>query len=395
MKRKVSKIIVPDGRRDINYAKVLEIAESIELIGLINPITIDRNDMLIAGGHRLEAHKLLGRKTIECIVRDRGELQSELAEVDANLIRNDLDAIGIGENALKRDEILDALGLRAKSGTNIKNLGTGAVSASVRTTADIAKQIGVSKRVLQENRQLARDLTIEAKNAVRVVDATKLDALKLSRKSPREQNVIAKMILGGKAASIIESIREFERGKLIAKLEDISTQKVKKAKGQYDVIVIDPPWPMKKIELDKCPEQVEFDYPTMTESELSELKIPAAPDCHLWLWTTQRFLPIALRLLEKWGFKYTCLFTWHKSRGFQPFGLPKFNSEFAIYARRGNPQFIDTKSFFTCFEAPSGKHSEKPEKFYEVVRRVTAGRRLDMFNRRQIKGFDGWGNEAK
>jgi MT-A70. len=41
------------------------------------------------------------------------------------------------------------------------------------------------------------------------------------------------------------------------------------------VIVIDPPWPMKKIERDVAPNQVEFDYPTMSEEELFDLKFHA------------------------------------------------------------------------------------------------------------------------
>ena len=395
MKLRISEIIVPKGRRAVNYAKVLEIAESIRIVGLLNPISVDRKKRLIAGAHRLAACKLLGIKVIECIVRDYDELRSDLAEIDENLVRNDLDAIGIGENALKRDEILDALGLRAKSGTNIKNLGTGATFGTLRTTADIAKEINISKRVLQENKQLARNLTDTAKQAVRMAESSKQDAMRLSRKSHKEQEAISKMILRGKVATVLEAIHEYERKKLRAHLNSIASQKVKAVEGVYDVIVVDPPWNLKLRELVHVPEQVGLKYPTMSEEELADLHIPAATDCHLWLWTPHRFLPTAFGLLEKWGFQYAYTFVWHKNQGFQAPGLPKSNCEFALYARKGLPKFVDLKAFATCFNAPGGKHSEKPEEFYEILRRVTAGRRLDMFNRRKIEGFDGWGNEAK
>ena len=396
-KIKISTITVPEGRRrSIDRRKVLGLAESIRIVGLLNPITITEDGTLIAGAHRLESYKYLGFDEIECVVLRGDELYCKLAEIDENLIRNDLDVIGIGEHAISRDEILDAMGLRAKSGDNrFTDRGADFAPLHLQTTAYIAKEIGISKRVLQENKQLARHLTVAAKEAVRMVEATKQDALRLARKKPEEQEVIAEKILNGGATNVLEAIRETAREKMRTHLESIATQKVKKAAGLYDVIVIDPPWRSDKFELDVMPERVGLDYPTMSEEELADLPIPAAENCHIWLWTTHRFLPVALRLLETWRFKYVCSFVWHKNGGFQPLELPQYNCEFVLYAKKGTPQFTTTKNFFTCFNAKRGKPSEKPEVFYELVRRVTAGRRLDMFNRRKIKGFDGWGYEAK
>jgi N6-adenosine-specific RNA methylase IME4 len=192
-----------------------------------------------------------------------------------------------------------------------------------------------------------------------------------------------------------EAHRVMRRDEVSKKLATLAAAGAAATDGKYDVIVLDPPWPMQKIERDCRPNQVAFDYPTMTEEQLAALEIPCADDCHVWVWTTHRFLPMALRLLYKWGLKYVCTFVWHKPGGFQPVGLPQYNCEFAVYARKGSPPFLDTKDFGVCFNAPRGEHSEKPEAFYETLRRVTGGRRLDMFNRRKIEGFDGWGNEAK
>ena len=178
-----------------------------------------------------------------------------------------------------------------------------------------------------------------------------------------------------------------------AKVEQIAEKQADGFNKLYDVIVIDPPWPMQKIDREVRPNQSAFDYPVMQEDEIKAVNLPAASDCHLFVWTTQKFLPMALRCIEHWGFRYVCTFVWHKPGGFQPIGLPQYNAEFAVYARKGSPNFVDTKAFPVCFEAKRGAHSEKPEEFYETLRRVTDGERIDMFNRREIDGFDVWGNE--
>ena len=41
---------------------------------------------------------------------------------------------------------------------------------------------------------------------------------------------------------------------------------------RYGTIVIDPPWEMEKIKRDVAPNQVAFDYPTMTEDELQDVQ---------------------------------------------------------------------------------------------------------------------------
>ena len=192
----------------------------------------------------------------------------------------------------------------------------------------------------------------------------------------------------------VELKREKKREALIKRVESIEVKQAKALKGLYDVVVIDPPWDMHRIELDERPTDVGFDYPTMSIDEIKDLEVPCADDCHVFLWTTQKHLPEALEVLRDWGLKYVCTFTWHKNAGMQPLGLPQYNAEHILYARKGTPQFVDTKNFQICFNAPRGKHSEKPREFYETVCRTTLGRRLDMFNRREINGFDGWGNEA-
>lgn len=75
----VDEIKVRDGRRELNIDYAHELSESVRELGLLNPITVDKEHFLIAGLHRLEAVKLLGWSEIECNECSLEGLQAELA----------------------------------------------------------------------------------------------------------------------------------------------------------------------------------------------------------------------------------------------------------------------------------------------------------------------------
>jgi len=164
---------------------------------------------------------------------------------------------------------------------------------------------------------------------------------------------------------------------------------------KYNTIVIDPPWPVKKIHRDERPNQDALDYPTMTVEEIMDFPVSqfSADNSFLFMWTTQKYLPHGLRILKTWGFNYLLTMVWHKPGGFQPFSLPQYNCEFVLLGKRGLAEFKDTKAFPCCFEAPRGEHSEKPQEFYDLLDRVTGGDKIDVFARKHRNGWTLFGNE--
>lgn len=163
--------------------------------------------------------------------------------------------------------------------------------------------------------------------------------------------------------------------------------------GQYSTVVVNPPWPMAKIETDHRPRPVEFDYPTLPLADIAGLSVGdmLADDAFVFLWTTTKFLPDAFRILEGWGVKCRFLMVWHKPGGFQPFNMPQLNGEFVVGGRRAIRSFGMRRRSTRFSMRPRAGHSVKPDEFYDLLRRVTPEPRLDMFSRREIAGFDGWG----
>ena len=114
MKLQLTDITIKQGRRAVDESKVRELAQSMSEVGLINPITITQDKTLITGAHRLAAAKLLGRTEIEATVSELEGFKAELAEIDENLMRNELHYIDSGNLQVRRRELLESMGLMAK-----------------------------------------------------------------------------------------------------------------------------------------------------------------------------------------------------------------------------------------------------------------------------------------
>ncbi|MBT8328454.1 MAG: ParB N-terminal domain-containing protein, partial [Desulfofustis sp.] len=95
-------------RKDIG--DLASLAQSIQQVGLINPILIDENDTLVAGFRRLSACKNLGYKEVEVRVVEMGgdELKMLDAEVAENFYRKEFTPEEILSTERRRQEIEEA-----------------------------------------------------------------------------------------------------------------------------------------------------------------------------------------------------------------------------------------------------------------------------------------------
>ncbi|BAZ68892.1 MAG: ParB N-terminal domain-containing protein [Pelatocladus maniniholoensis HA4357-MV3] len=171
----IDKIKIGVNRRPLNGEKVKDLKESIQANGLLNPITLDQHYNLVAGLHRLTACQMLGLEEIECnVVNYEDAEQSRLAEIDENLIRNELEPLERNELWLEREQILQRMGLRAKAGDNQYTLkGSATISPPAKTTKDIAKKTGFSERTLQQGLQIAKAIHPEVKQLIKETPLTK------------------------------------------------------------------------------------------------------------------------------------------------------------------------------------------------------------------------------
>jgi ParB family transcriptional regulator, chromosome partitioning protein len=88
---------------------VTELEKSIQTLGLIAPIVISPDNIILAGARRYQAMLNLGFSEAPVLVVNKGELERELISIDENLVRKDLSKMEIESHLRRAKEIYQQL----------------------------------------------------------------------------------------------------------------------------------------------------------------------------------------------------------------------------------------------------------------------------------------------
>ena len=176
-------------RRNFDMEAIEELAESIKVYGIIQPIIVKKRDgyyEIIAGERRWRAAKKAGLTEMPCIIRDDDERKAKEIALIENIQREDLNPIEkargfrqlIDEYGLKQQELADMMGMNRTTVTNclrILNLDPRVIDLAMEGKLmeshcrsllgyeDPEKQYQMALRII-ETGQSVRDLERDLKN---------------------------------------------------------------------------------------------------------------------------------------------------------------------------------------------------------------------------------------
>jgi N6-adenosine-specific RNA methylase IME4 len=212
-----------------------------------------------------------------------------------------------------------------------------------------------------------------------------------------------------KAPDLIQEMKEGKKT-IVAARQELRRREAKEApplptENKYRVIYADPPWSYSNnmtVENERKSTSMgdpQDHYPTMATQAICDLGIEVRKltedNAVLFLWSTVPHLPEALRVVQAWGFKYKTLIAWDKQKKNYGHYLPT-QIELLILATKGacTPDTGDRQGESNFQSIKKTKHSEKPEKFRQLIDMLYIhGNKLEMFSRKEMKGWDRWGNE--
>ena len=173
------------------------------------------------------------------------------------------------------------------------------------------------------------------------------------------------------------------------------------------VLVADPPWMIGQAFKTTAAKK---HYDLMKDEDILNFQLPImADDSLLFLWRLASRPQIAFDVMKKWGYTYKTELVWVKTtkefepverEGELPEALLAFGNghyvraahEVCMIGRRGRGH-VDSHSTRSVIIAPRGRHSAKPDEFYNAVEAMCKGPYVELFARTQRTGWQQYGDE--
>ena len=257
------------------------------------------------------------------------------------------------------------------------------------STAEVAKQLGISARSIESARAVERggmELAAAARKGVLSLE----DAEDVAKQPESIQRRVLELIGEGwrPRRAIMQAKRDLARpGRLSEGAPD-----------RFAVIYADPPWYFSN---DGMVGHSSLEYPCLQTSEICALEIGgrsvadirASDAAMLFMWTTNAHLPDALQVIAAWGFEYKTNAVWSKRQS-NPGPTFRMRHELLLVAKHGQPEIVEHPDSVFGFVVPR-RHSAKPPEVRGLIERMCPhGPRLELFARERAEGWHSFGNEV-
>jgi N6-adenosine-specific RNA methylase IME4 len=335
--------------------------------GLLHPITVFE-DKVLDGRHRERACRELGIRPKFAAYKGR---DARRFVVSMNIMRRHL-------SASQRAMVLVELGVLPR--------GHRPKDSADMTQRQMTRFGHVGLNTVKAAHMVHTHGTAELQDAVREDRVPAKVAAKATAFSSREQDRIAK------ADDPATELRRIQRAAMERKMGDPG----KMPPGKFRVILADVAWRFELWDqMSGGGHAADNHYPTMTLDQIKALKLPAADSAVLFLWATGAMMPQALEVMAAWGFAYKSQIVWAKPRAGTGYWVRSKHELLLIGTRGDIPAPAPGDQPASIIEAPLGRHSEKPEVFYEIIEKMfPTWRKLELFARRKRPGWEVWGNEV-
>ena len=367
--------------------------------GLRDKILLD-DDMILDGRNRHRALLKLGKCTPECFetfedycARTGTKFDPIAFVVSKNIHRRHLTT---RERAFAAARLADLKQGQRKS-ANLQLSDT-------PTQKEAAEMLNVSPRSVASVKKVLNDGADETIEALEKGSVAVDVAESFAQLSKEEQAAIIQQSADPKAVNkVVADLRaEKTAKKKLARAEKeraLAGKAMALPDGKFQVILTDDEWQFEPYSRETGMDRAaDNHYPTSGIEALEQRDVAslAADDCVLFMWATAPMLPQAISLMGKRGFTYKSHVMWFKE-GRKGTGYWFRNChEILLVGTRGKiPAPAMGEQWDSVVKAPVGKHSQKPDIFYELIEGYFPNaKKIELNARRARKGWFAWGNEA-